>query len=660
MSRLQQHKESLHNDSGMPLRKRRAESFFGLHFDFHADPNSCPDPIGLTLKEEDIRTICRELRPDFIQIDCKGHPGWASYPTKIGNAMPAFCGDPLRLWRDVTASEGVALYMHYSGVYDMKYCAEHPQEAVMHADGTRSDSMTCRLGRYDDDLLIPQLLELAGEYGVDGVWVDGECWASDPDYDPRVIEAFKKETGIDLAGRFPVKREDPYYDEFIEFNRELFRRHVRYYTDAVHAKFPDFQIASNWAFTDHMPEPVSANVDFLSGDFDPIESLNSARYAGRAIALQHMPWDLMSWNFRSDHKSIHIDKHPCQIMQEASVVAALGGGYQDYINQKRDGSPQMAQILNLKELPAFLRQREKYCRGVIRHEIGMLMSMYDRNANSDGLYQRTGIEKLKGLTSLFCDIGYSMEIVSEATLKKDISFPVLVVPELYRGLEPETAAMLVRYVKDGGKLILVGSKAIGCFEKAGLPVGCGEEIGFTAFRVGQDSFLGSVAGACPLSGAEDGALAHLVLGKGEKPLAAVIPYGKGFVVPVGMNLGTDYNNLSQFMHKNLMRAILESLFTPDVRIESARGSVDMVELEVGGRLMIQLVNTNGHHKSRNIATEDDIPPVIDLELSVKAEKKPSCVRILPEGTALPFTYDGSRVRFTVPRLDIYEIVTLED
>lgn len=108
MSRLQQQKESLHNDSGMPLRKRRAESFFGLHFDFHADPKSCPDPIGLTLKEEDIRTICRELRPDFIQIDCKGHPGWVSYPTKIGNAMPAFCGDPLRLWRDVTASEGVA------------------------------------------------------------------------------------------------------------------------------------------------------------------------------------------------------------------------------------------------------------------------------------------------------------------------------------------------------------------------------------------------------------------------------------------------------------------------------------------------------------------------------------------------------------------------
>ena len=62
--------------------KTRRESFFGIHCDFHAKPSKC-DTIGATLREEDIREICRTLKPDFIQIDCKGHPGWASYPTKI-------------------------------------------------------------------------------------------------------------------------------------------------------------------------------------------------------------------------------------------------------------------------------------------------------------------------------------------------------------------------------------------------------------------------------------------------------------------------------------------------------------------------------------------------------------------------------------------------
>jgi hypothetical protein len=34
-------------------------------------------------------------------------------------------------------------------------------------------------------------------------------------------------------------------------------------------EYPDFLICSNWAFTHHMPEPVSVALDFLSGDYSP-------------------------------------------------------------------------------------------------------------------------------------------------------------------------------------------------------------------------------------------------------------------------------------------------------------------------------------------------------------------------------------------------------
>ena len=158
--------EGLRKERGT-LMKRRSESFFGLHFDFHASPEGAAGTsIGATLKEEEIREICRLLKPDFLQIDCKGHPGWASYPTAVGNAMPDFALDPLALWRKVTREEGVALYMHYSGVIDKKYLAEHPGEGCLKADGTRDDSSTRTMGRYVDELLIPQLTELAEKYGV--------------------------------------------------------------------------------------------------------------------------------------------------------------------------------------------------------------------------------------------------------------------------------------------------------------------------------------------------------------------------------------------------------------------------------------------------------------------------------------------------------------
>ena len=78
--------------------KTRAESFLGIHCDFHANPKD-GQVIGATLKEEDVRTLCETLKPDYFQIDCKGHPGWASYPTALGNAMPKIEQDISAMWR---------------------------------------------------------------------------------------------------------------------------------------------------------------------------------------------------------------------------------------------------------------------------------------------------------------------------------------------------------------------------------------------------------------------------------------------------------------------------------------------------------------------------------------------------------------------------------
>src|SRR6185369_7879696 len=119
---------------------------------------------------------------------------------------------------------------------------------------------------YADQLLIPQLRELAGAYGVDGVWLDGECWASVPDFGEQSASAFRAATGF---SEVPRKAGDPHWLEFLEFNREAFRKYMRHYLAEVKKTNPDFQLCSNWAFTDHMAERVSAPVDFLSGDYSP-------------------------------------------------------------------------------------------------------------------------------------------------------------------------------------------------------------------------------------------------------------------------------------------------------------------------------------------------------------------------------------------------------
>ena len=662
--------------------KKRKESFWGLHFDFHATPS---DGIqGKTLNEEDIRKICRLLKPDFIQIDCKGHPGYTSYPSRLGNAVPEFEKDTLKLWRKVTREENVALYMHYSGVYDVKYCTEHPEEKTLMANGYYHFGSTKLNGRYSDDLLIPQLMELAGEYEVDGVWVDGECWMALADFSNETLEGFERETGIKLNGKIPRDREDEYFHEYREYNRGLFKKYLSHYVDAVHEKYPDFEICSNWAFSDHMPEDVSVNVDFLSGDLNPLNSFNSARYAARALAQQegHV-WDLMSWSFRSNviGRAAYVPKHVNQLKQEAAAVISMGGAFQDYVAQNRDGSPKMNEVESLKELSSFVLERKAFCHRVKPiHEVALLLSTYDRYQESEHLYSRTGYERTMGMSALLCDIGDSLEIVCEHTLNKHISeYKMLVVPELYSGLEKDTIKSLLDYAKNGGNLVLVGKNTCSIFASEGAPFECKQHAEFLqeATKGSEDGHnnktsnkyvpyiftmdnqkYGALFSPCEIiADGTQNAIFSEKASTSPAVLSSTIKYGDGTITPIGFDIGSQYLKGTQYLHRELIKKI-SSLYEPMVKIESVLGRLEIIATEKDGKKMIQLVNAGGTHADSASATDDYIPPVLDIELLIDAPNAKKLI-LQPEGRELPFIKNQTgKISTSINRIDIHNTIEI--
>lgn len=664
--------------------KKRKESFWGLHFDFHAQPT---DKIQ-GLNEDDIREICHYLKPDFIQIDCKGHPGWTSYASELGNAVPNYDKDTLALWRKVTREEEVALYMHYSGVYERKYCAENPDERVLMGNGTRHSGSVRLNGSYVDGLLIPQLKEIARKYDVNGVWIDGDCWMALADFTLATVSQFEKETGIDLEGKLPTNRGDKYYEEYREFNRELFRRYVRHYTDEMHKEFPDFEVCSNWAFSDHMPEEVSANVDFLSGDLNPMNSFNSARYAARALAQQEgHPWDLMSWNFRNiaSGRSCYVAKHPIQLMQEAAAVISVGGAYQNYVPQNRDGTPKMWELRNLKALSEFVLERKDFChRAKQVHQAALFMSTYDRHHESEHLFSRTGYEKTMGLSSLLCDIGQSLEIVYEHTLKKHINeYKMIVVPELYYGLEDDTVNLLLDYAKNGGNLVITGKKSCHVFAEHGAPYVCedytefnyivkpGTENGhnnkttdnYKPYCFTTDGYsFGAMFSPCRIE-AENGEVNALFAEKPnfeKSPLSVTVPYGKGKIVAIGFDIGSQYLSGTQYLHRELIKKIADGLYDPIVSLKKCCGRLEISVTEKDGRMFIQLVNAGGTHADMSYATDDYIPPVLDIELELSLPTKVSKLILQPEGTELSFEYEtNGKISVSVSRVDIHSIIEIK-
>ncbi len=575
--------------AGDPPRMKRADAFLGIHFDFHAGED-CRS-VGARTTREMIESVIDKVKPDYIQIDCKGHPGYSSYPTKVGNPAPGFVGDPLRLWREVTRERGIALFMHYSGIWDSHAVATHPSWAAVNADGKPHDRATSVFGPYVDTLMIPQLRELAGKYGVDGVWVDGDCWATVPDYGAAAVRAFCEQTGADAAPREPGQ---PYWQAWMDFHREGFRRYVRHYVDALKASHPDFQVISNWAFSDHMPEPVSADVAGLSGDFAPDDSVNSARFAGRCLEDQGVPWDLMSWSFSRETRK---QKPAIQLMQEAAVVLALGGGYQAYFKQDRDGAVRdLAEMDVMAEVARFCRARQAYChRSVAVPQVALLYSTAGHYHGSSRLFHwagSPGVTVLRGALTQILRHRYSVQILSEHHLHGKMSrWPVIIVPG-WAYLESDFRDELAAYAQSGGRLLLIGPGPARLFETE-LRQSRGDTI--VATEAVDDTF------------------------------------------------------------GDLLRKVLPD---PVVEVRGA-GDVDVSVRTLRDELSIHLVNTSGPHAQAPDGGITHVEAVGPLTVAIRMKQRPRSITLQPENSPLQVTWADGTASVTLPRLELYSILDVE-
>jgi hypothetical protein len=653
-----------------PPRLKRADSFFGVHFDFHAGPDC--NEIGKNVDESMIENIVSQVKPDFIQVDCKGHAGYSSYPTRVGNPAPGFVKDQLKIWRQVTAKNGIALYMHYSGVWDTRAIQFHPSWSAVNADGTPSKNNTSVFGPYADSLLIPQL--------KDGVWIDGDCWAHQVDYSFKARNLFTQKTGI--TG-IPMQPADPNWREFLDFSRQGFRDYVTHYTNELHKFNPDFQVASNWAFSTLMPEPVSIPVDFISGDFSPLNSMNSARLEGRFIRNQGKPWDLMAWGFswfynEAGSQSV---KSITQIQRELATVMSLGGGVQIYLSQKRDGSVYAWTIPLLKGASSFVRARQPFCQHARPvPQIGLILSTFALDKKVNTPFGGFGMDRtplqgvliggfrvetapLQGVLNCLLASQRVVDVVAEHQLDNIQEYPLMVYPE-WDTLSVSLKEKLLRYVSEGGKLLLVGPKAAKQFQDV-LQV---DFIGQPKMSDNGLEFAGWLGNSLSLSQEIQVKGSARPFGKifrhwdMEEPssiAATITPYGKGQIAAMYMNIGNAYLYRSTPVVREFLNALVQEM--QPVLMTDVKGShlVDVTLNKLGNATILNLVNAAGPHDNDKILVFDEIPALGPLQISIRYPAKPKRVMLQPENRVLKFTYEKGMVQCTLPSLEIHEMVVIE-
>ena len=642
-------------------KKARKDCFLGLHFDFHAMEG---ETVGTIVDITTIERMLDETQPDLIQVDTKGHPGISSYQTKAGVLPVELNMDVLRVWRELTAKRGIRLYAHHSGLFDQAQAKLHPEWAVVSSEGAVSENYMSPFSPYADEVLIPQMLEIAGEYHADGIWVDGECWGAFVDYSDNAKRVWKQKKGEQASIPYPG---DENYEEYREFCRQGFRDYVTHYITAVKEQYPDFEMTSNWLYSHYVPEKREVPIDFISGDYSCYDSVRKARVIGRCCSNQDFTWDMIGWGQNAIPASWETrnrcTKEVPQLCQEAAITLALGGGFQYFnILYGTGGLVQEWAIDNWKQVAAFCRQREEFCfHAKSMADIAVMFPYYYPNRQGrESLFVGGAWKSVRNWVSMVKDAGYSCDVINEADMTKLDSYKVLVMPAATHYM-PGTKEKIKKFIEKGGVVIADGG------------VNLDEPISGVMFAEGENKLL-FLDGKGRLSALETTyyqpelttAKALLYCQKEnyyyepEKHIAGVIhAFGKGTVVSLCTELGPVYGDNITYAFKQYVKSMFEGCgYLPLVSVEGS-DYADITLMEKDGNLMVNLINMAGEHSVSGVRTFCEIPWIGPLTLYIRTDKKPKKVTWQPEGKTLDIVETTDGYACTIDRLHIHGIVKVE-
>jgi len=660
------------NEAG---RNWHLDVFFGLHYDLHAGPDDTE--LGAALTNEHLRAELAKVRPDWVQCDCKGHPGYTSWPTEVGTTSPGVVNDALRIHRDVTRELGIPLVMHYSGVWDSRAIELHPDWACIGPEGAATGKEgfvtggTCNLSPYTDELMIPQLLELIDKYDVDGFWVDGENWATKACYCERCKAQFTAETGITAI---PASPTEPHWMAWANFHRRNFEEHVRKYTDAVHARKPSCLVCSNWMYTVGQPEEINVPVDYLSGDFAWVWSTGSAILEGRFMDSRGLSWNLMAWGFTTAEQQMGgwTFKPVAHLCQEAACVISLGGAIQIYNNPQRSGHLTGWHQDIMAEVARFARVRQPWCQETESvPQVAILHAASHFYANNGDVLMAVwgnGHQPVVGALHALLENHCQVDILSEQALCERIGeYKLVVVPE-QTNLPDAVKQALAAYVRAGGKVLLSGVNVATDFpELAGVKAAGDPKEGYFYLPVGRETT--TVKGPWqPV--ALDGALMLLQVMKEQDPAfaanltndyaATLHTFGDGRVLAVHSGIFANFGATHYSRMRTLVGEWVQAL-APDFLVTlDAPARVHLVLRRQGERLIAHLVNLGtAHPTAPGQVMIDEVPPAGPLTLRVNLAACPSAVYLAPSMENLTWDWRDGQLTVHVTSIGIMDSVVIE-
>lgn len=641
--------------------------YFGLHYDLHANENDTE--LGTQATPENLVPMFKQVGADFVQTDCKGHPGYTSWfsQTPTASIPPQLKADALQGWRAATRQLGLPLHCHYSGIWDAAAAKKYPEWAVLNKDGRRTEHM-CPRGPYLDELMIPQMIELIDRYEVDGFWIDGDIWAVEPCYCPRCAGAFADQTGI---AEPPRDKSDPNWIRFMQFTRAGFQQYATRYCDAVHKHKPGVLVCSNWMQTFHDPGPPIVPTDWISGDNAHTFGLDGGRLEARFVSTRGKPWDVMIWSFYGEVP--RTVKAPQMIQQEAAVVLSLGGRVQVYEHPHnvRDGRLVEWRCRLIGETAQFIEARKALCENSETiPQVAVLHSEHHLfNTPFHDLYWSLDTNPVAGATWAMLENHYSVDLMDEwALLPRLHEFALVVAPERH-AMSQEMVEALKKYVENGGNLLVSGAASFDRFggDFLGIKPGQVSTQGTYWAPVDGDKTVVMISGSWRLTetttARELGKLGYSTMPDDmltPHPAATINKFGKGQVAYIPFDVFRHFHD-KRFPRVRAFVGEVTRELVGQLPIEvQGPTAVDVTLRKKDNTILVHLVNrTSGIPNRPNDATIDEIPVVGPITLTMKMDRRPQSVELAFEDRQLKWDYADERLTARLDGLHIHAAIVIE-
>jgi len=659
-----------------PLPWYGRDRYLGLHVDFHAGPNDTelgagadPDVLAEQLKRMDV---------DFVQIDTKGGGGYTSYFAKSPAAQvcPMLKADLVKAWRKATRNVGVPLHAHWIAMGDEGANKRHPDWRRVDAQGREDEKRLCYRSPFVDEYMIPQLLELVGDWELDGVWIDGQAWLMEACWCGRCVDAWKASGEISPP---PIAPDDAAWSRWMLFHRRGFDDYVNHYCDALHARFPHCRVCDNWSLTLSQPGQPSLNVDFISSDDAASFGVDNIRLEARFTSTRGLPWDFMQWLFYAG-KVMHDPTIPQavrpleQIKQEAAYVLALGGGHQIYEQPtpKRDGGLIDWRVDRIAAFHQWCRQRGEICRGAEPWEDMVVLNSehhFERHAKWSNLLWSFDQNALRGAVSACVAQHRGVDILDEWALRPRLNrFGLLVIPE-QEDVSDDLVARTKAWVQGGGRLLLSG---------AGMP----EKWGADFLGVDPGGLAGKASWHVPVGDqarvpvwSETWRLAELrgakalgLLSRSDElergltphPAATIHTVGQGAVAWIPCDGFAFFERTRYALLRQFLGSVIRALGGPQpVHLDAPLAIEPILRRQVDRRIIHLINRSSGWSTGPNDFSVESIPPAGPVTIEIKMPTRPIEVKTAWEGGKISWTWADSIVHITLDHVRIHEAVVID-